>query len=114
MDPASAIGLVSALASLASGGIKLAKTLNIYYEKFRQAGKDVKRIADEVESTSNIFMQLGINLEFEKEDPGMPGLFTKHIPLILKEQFASRKSTRLRAEVLIGAIGSLTKSKQLC
>ena len=72
------IGAISSVASIAAEGIQLAQTLNNFYDRYKNAGREVREVACEIDATSAILEQLVKNLELEKENQGISFYLSTH------------------------------------
>lgn len=71
MDPVSAIGLITAVASIVNEGFTLSQKLYQYYYQVKRAEGDLKSIATEVENISLVLTELRDNLEEDEKDHSM-------------------------------------------
>ena len=66
-DPISVIGLIGSCASIAAEGHHLYQALQAYCKSVKQAKKEVRGIAQDVNETAAVLKQVSQNLELEKD-----------------------------------------------
>lgn len=61
------LGVVSSVVALASEGLKLCRTLDLYRESVKYSDKEAHGIARDIKDTAVVLEQLGANMKLEEE-----------------------------------------------
>lgn len=61
------LGVAGTVVGLASEGLRLCQTLDLYCEKVKYSEKEVQGIARDIRDTAVVLEQLGANIKLEEE-----------------------------------------------
>lgn len=61
------LGVAGTVVGLASEGLRLCQTLDLYCEKVKYSEKEVQGIAHDIRDTAVVLEQLGANIKLEEE-----------------------------------------------
>ena len=61
------LGVAGTVVGLASEGLRLCQTLDLYCEKVKNSEKEVQGIAHDIRDTAVVLEQLGANIKLEEE-----------------------------------------------